>query len=160
MATLTVWRFDSPDGAEAVLGKLAELQQQDLIAVNDAAIVRWDDGKNSPKTEQMRNLAGLGALDGSFWGLLFGMLFFMPLLGMAVGAVSGAISGALTDIGIDDNFIERVRKEVTPGTSALFLMTSNEVVDRVHQELGGMELIASNLTSEQESALAETFSQD
>jgi hypothetical protein len=60
-----------------------------------------------------------------WWGLLFGLLFFVPLLGAALGAGFGALAGSLSDAGIDDEFIKSVREEVEPGTSALFLLTSD-----------------------------------
>jgi uncharacterized membrane protein len=94
-------------------------------------------------------------------GFLFGLIFFVPLLGLAIGAATGAISGALTDVGIDDNFIKQIRDKVKPGTSALFLMTANAVVDRVVAELKSLnpELITSNLSDEQESRLRELFAE-
>lgn len=100
-----------------------------------------------------------GALGGSFWGLLFGLIFFVPLLGMAVGAAMGALSGSLTDVGIDDEFIKAVRSEITPGTSALFLMSSDAVIEKVHSAFEGqpMELVQTNLSSEQEAKLREAF---
>ena len=61
-----------------------------------AATVSWPEGAKRPKTRELHNLAGAGALGGAFWGLLFGLLFFVPLLGMAIGAAAGALSGALT----------------------------------------------------------------
>ena len=39
MATLSVLKFDTPDGAEQALGVLQRLQQQHLVAIADAAIV-------------------------------------------------------------------------------------------------------------------------
>jgi uncharacterized membrane protein len=48
---------------------------------------------------------------------------FVPLLGMAVGAGLGALAGSLADVGIGDESIREVREQVTPGTSAQFLMT-------------------------------------
>jgi uncharacterized membrane protein len=52
-----------------------------------------------------------------------------------------------------------VREEVTPGTSALFLMTTNAVVDRVVEEFKGsnFKLISSNLSKEQEEQLRTAF---
>jgi uncharacterized membrane protein len=66
MASLTVWKFDSPDGAEEVLQKLKDLATQQLIQIEDAAIVSWPQGKKKPKTHQTR-LTGAGALSGAFW---------------------------------------------------------------------------------------------
>lgn len=159
MTTLTVLKFDNTDAAEQALNKLLELQKQMLIKVHDAAIVTWETGKKKPKTRQMHNLVGLGAADGAFWGMLFGLIFFIPLFGMAMGAAMGALGGHFRDIGIDDNFIKSIREQVTEGTSALFLMTSDAVVDRVSENMKdfNFEIIASNLSSEQEEALRQQF---
>jgi uncharacterized membrane protein len=161
MATLSVLKFNSPDGANQALTTLQRLQQQQLIQVLDAAIVSWPPDKKSPKTKQALNTAGAGALGGAFWGLLFGLIFFIPILGLAIGAATGALAGALTDVGIDDNFIKQSRDKVTPGTSALFLMTEGAVVDRVIPELQALnpELISTNLSAEQEAKLRELFSE-
>ena len=160
MATLTVWKFDSEGGAERALGLLERLQKEELIRINDAAYVFWPTGRKKPKTEQLHNLTGAGALGGSFWGLLFGLIFFVPLLGMAMGAAMGALGGAMSDVGIDDDFINSVRDEVTPGTSALFLMTSDVVTDKVKGAFEGShaELLHTNLSNEQEAKLREVFS--
>jgi uncharacterized membrane protein len=84
----------------------------------------------------------------------------MPLLGMAIGALTGALSGSLTDVGIDDDFIKTTRDKVTPGTSALFLLSSDAVTDRIAEEFKQLpphELIASNLSSDEETKLREVF---
>jgi uncharacterized membrane protein len=160
MATLTVFKFSSIDGAQEMLNRVYALQLQELIVVDDAAIVTWPIGKKSPKTKQAVSMTGASSLDGAFWGLLFGFLFFMPLFGIAVGAVMGGLAGHFTDYGIDDNFIKKVRDQVTPGSSALFLMTEREVVDRVINEFkgGDFEMVTSNLSKEQESELRAAFS--
>ena len=81
-------------------------------------------------------------------------------LGVAVVAAMGALSGKMADYGIDDDFIKSVREQVTEGTSALFLLTSDAVRDKVADAIKGeqFELIASNLTKEQEEELMATFS--
>jgi uncharacterized membrane protein len=159
MATLTVWKFDSPEGADHAEVVLEGLSKQELISVQDAAVVSWQPGKKSPKTRQLNSLTGAGALGGAFWGLLFGLLFFVPILGLAVGAAAGALGGALSDIGIDDDFIASLRNRIEPGTSALFVLSSGAVLDKVHDAFAELkpELIHSNLTSEQEAKLREVF---
>ncbi|WP_405855744.1 DUF1269 domain-containing protein [Streptomyces sp. NBC_00090] len=159
MATLTVWKFDAPEGAEAVEDTLLQLQKQQLIKIIDAATVSWPEGATKPKTKQLNNLTGAGALSGTFWGMLFGLLFFMPLLGAAVGAAAGALGGKMADVGIDDDFIDSVKSKVTPGSSALFLLSADAVVDRVKDAFPGghAELIQSNLDSEKEAKLREVF---
>jgi uncharacterized membrane protein len=139
------------------------LQRQQLIQVLDAAIVTWPVGAKQPKTRQLASLPGAATFGGAFWGLLFGLLFFVPLLGAAVGAAAGALLDYFADVGIDDNFIKQARDQVTPGTSALFLLTTAAVTDRVADELKQRgiqgEIIASNLTAEQEAKLKEVFAE-
>src|SRR5436305_171087 len=138
MATLSVWRFDTPGGADQAESTLEMLATEELIKIHDAATVSWSPGAKKPKTHQLHSLKGAGALGGAFWGLLFGLLFFVPLLGMAVGAAAGAAGGALGDVGIDDDFIKSVRSQVHPGTSALFVLTTDVVIDKVQDAFRGM----------------------
>ena len=162
MASLTVWKFDTAGGAQEALDKLTNLSKQQLITIEDAATVSWPEGSKKPKTKQALNLAGAGALQGAFWGMLFGLIFFIPFFGLAVGAAMGALTGHFADYGIDDEFIESVREKVTEGTSALFLLSSGAVVDKLQDELKDtkMELIQSNLSAEQEAQLREAFGEE
>jgi uncharacterized membrane protein len=162
MATLTVWKFDTPSGAEDASQTLQELARENIVVLHDAATVTWEQGQKKPKTRQLANTTGAGALGGSFWGLLFGMIFFVPLLGAAIGAATGAFAGSLNDVGIDDTFINKVRDQVTPGTSALFVMTSDAVIDKVHAAFADhapSELLFTNLSHEQETAVREVFAE-
>jgi uncharacterized membrane protein len=163
MSTLTVWKFNSADGADKALTKLGDLQKQQLIQVLDAAVVSWPTGRKRPKTYQALDTVGAGALGGAFWGMLFGLLFFAPLLGVLVGATAGALSGKFTDYGINDSFIDDLKNKVTEGTSALFLLTGQVTLDKVEaaftaEERG--ELLQSNLSAEQEAKLREDFGAD
>jgi uncharacterized membrane protein len=162
MATLTVLKFDTPEGAAQILEKIKSLQKMELIKIQDAAVVSWPVGKKSPKTKQLVDMAGMGALQGAFWGMLFGLLFFVPFFGLAVGAAFGALGGKMADYGISDEFIKQTREKVTEGTSALFLMTSDAILDKVTAELKDykFELIASNLTKEQEAQLMAAFAEE
>jgi uncharacterized membrane protein len=159
MATLSAWKFETADGAEKSEAILQELQSQGLIVIQDAATVSWPTDKKKPKTTQLNSLTGAGALGGAFWGFLFGLIFFVPFLGLAVGAAIGAFTGSLADVGIDDDFIASVRQQVTPGTSALFLLSENAVMDKVRDAFTDIhpELIQTNLSKEQEDQLREAF---
>ena len=68
----------------------------------------------------------------------------------------------MADVGIDDNFIDSVKQRVTPGTSALFLLSSDAVTDRIRDTFTDLspELIASNLSAGQEAKLREVFTED
>lgn len=84
-----------------------------------------------------------------------------PLIGAAIGAGIGALTGSLTDVGIDDDFIKNLKDKITPGTSALFVLTSDATLDRVHEEFEGQkaELISTNLSHEQEATLRSVFAE-
>jgi uncharacterized membrane protein len=159
MATLTAWKFSTPEGASDAMETLERLQAQQLIQVHDAAVVTWPVGAKKPKTREMHDTKSAGALGGGFWGLLFGLIFFIPLIGLAVGAAAGALMGSLSDVGISEEFIKNVRDKVTPGSSALFALTSDAVRDKVAEAFRGTqaELISTNLSAEQEAALAQAF---
>ncbi len=161
MATITAFKFDTPDGAQQMLDLVQDLAKGQLISLEDAAIVTWPQGKKKPKTKQLENLTGAGALSGAFWGMLFGLIFFIPFFGMAVGAAMGALAGKFSDYGIDDNFIKSVGAKVTEGTSALFLMTSGAVIDKVSDAVKQkglkFEILSTNLSNEQEDQLRKDF---
>jgi len=162
IATLTVLKFDTASGAEHALAMVEDLSKRQLITLQDAAIVSWPMGKKKPKTKQLASMTGIGALSGAFWGMLFGLIFLVPIFGMVVGAAAGALSGSFADVGISDDFIKSVRSKVTEGTSALFLLTSDAVQDKVAEAARGLkfELIASNLSKEEEDKMREMFAEE
>jgi uncharacterized membrane protein len=163
MATLTIWRFDSPDGAHHAARRVQSLARSQLISIHDAAVVWWPPDRKRPKLRQLNDLKGRGALSGAFWGMLFGLIFLMPLVGAAVGAAAGAAGGALSDVGIDDDLIRQIRERLNPGTSALFLLTSGAVVDKVRDVFTAEErpdLMFTNLPPEHEEALREIFAEE
>jgi len=128
---------------------------QQLIQIQDGAVVSWPAGASKPKTNQLSKTAttGAGALGGAFWGFLFGLLFFVPFFGLAVGAAMGALMGHFSNYGIDQSFIDQVRAKVTPGTSALFLLSSGVVTVKGQQ----FEIIQTNLSKEQKDKLRADF---
>jgi uncharacterized membrane protein len=160
MATLTAWRFDTPDGAERAEAILLRMAREGDIGVIDAATVSWAPGQKKPRTRHLTDLTGGRAGWGAFWGFLFGLLFFVPLLGTAVGAGVGAMAGHFADTGIDREFISSVQAKVTPGTSALFLLSDHAAMGRLKLEFVGLkpELISINLSEEQEQTLRDAFS--
>jgi uncharacterized membrane protein len=163
MTALTIWRFGTPDGAHRAAETLASLAKTELITIHDAAVVSWREDDKKPKLRQLHSLVGRGALAGAFWGMLFGLIFLMPLVGAAIGAAGGALGGSLADLGIDDDLIKKIRSQVTPGTSALLILSSDAVIDRVREAFTGQEipeLMFTNLSPEQEEALREVFTME
>jgi uncharacterized membrane protein len=159
MAHLTVLKFERADGASQALRTVKDLQNEGLIVLHDGAIVEWPAGRKKPKTRQLDDVVGQWSLIGGFWGFFFGLVFFMPFLGIAVGAGGGALAGALRDVGIDDDFIKKIRSEVTEGTSALFLLTSSAVEQPIRQRFIGThaEVLYTDLDPAKEAKLREIF---
>ncbi len=161
MATITGYTFDTVDGAEKMVDLVQDLSRQKLITLEDAAIVSWPQEKKKPKTKHLADMTGAGAAGGAFWGMLFGLIFFVPFFGMAVGAAMGALAGHFSNYGIDKGFIEQAREKVTEGTSAVFLMTSQAVQDKVTDAIKNrgpkFDLFYTNLSDDQEKQLKEDF---
>jgi uncharacterized membrane protein len=158
-ATLTVWKFGTPDGAHQSAAVLRRLSEHDAVDIQDAALVSWPPGRNAPTTCEVDTLVPAGTLVGAFWGLLFGFIFFVPLLGVAVGTSPGAVTGTLADIGIDDDFLTMASKQIRPGSSALFVISADAVFDKLHEAFKGTraELIHTSLSTEQERRLHDAF---
>ncbi len=55
-----------------------------------------------------------------------------------------------------------MRNEITPGTSALFVMTGSAVPDKIHEAFAGEhpEPISSDLSEEQDCALRAAFADE
>jgi uncharacterized membrane protein len=159
MSTFTVWKFDDPDGAERAMKVLEQAEADGLVKVDDHAIVTWPAGAKQPNTKHGHDETWRGTSWGGLWGLLIGALFFMPIIGGLAGAAIGAITKATEDAGITKEQLERIRTEVTAGTSALFLATEQGDLDRLGERFHGLhnKLIATNLTDAEKDVLFETF---
>jgi len=158
MSSLVVLAFPTEGGAQQVLDEVKQLQREQLIELEDAAVV-WRDPDGKPTVKQATSLVGAGAWGGAFWGMLLGLLFFAPFLGLAIGAVTGALLGKFTDIGIDDKFIRDVEQKIPPGGSALFLLVRQATMDRVLEALKPYhpEVLQTSLSAEQEARLRDAF---
>lgn len=172
MSTLSVLAFQNETEADQVLEEMKRLQDQRLIEVEDAAIVARDQS-GKLRVKQAQNLVGRGALGGAFWGFLVGLLFEEPFIGMAVGAGLGALgagrraSGAgmevlgakMTDLGISEDFIKQVGNQIQPGQAALFMLTREEVMDKVAAALKKyqFQILHTSLSQEDESKFREAL---
>lgn len=156
MSNLFVLKCADEATGENILSTLRHLNTQHLITVDDAALVTLK-ANGKPKIRQANDMVGAGALGGAFWGMLIGLLFLSPLLGAALGAGLGALSGKMSDIGINDDFIKQVGNAIHPGEAALFLLTRNEIADKVLPALKQykFEVIRTSLSQKDEDQLHE-----
>jgi uncharacterized membrane protein len=123
MANLLVITFDNMDEAGNLLGSIKELQKEAQLQINDAAvIVKDEEGKVKVKNQADTGMKA-GAVGGGVLGLIIGTVFF-PIGGMLLGAAAGAMIGKMAHLGVDNDFVKEVTNQLTPGTSALFIMAS------------------------------------
>ena len=94
MTAFTVWKFDTPGGAEDAGSRLESLVSEGMIKIHDHAVVSWPVGARRPETKHSHDAVRHGGGWGALWGLLFGALFFVPLVGAAAGAALGGLAMA------------------------------------------------------------------
>lgn len=161
MATLSVWKFDSVDGAVAAIPALRRLSEQQSVTLQDTALITWPQDARKPSITYLESLAGPGALGGAFHGALFSVVYLLPALSPAIWIGLGELIASTGDIGLDEHLIKELHDKVTRGTSALVLLTASAVTELVLDEMkaqpGHADLIEANLTREQESKLRRTF---
>jgi len=159
MTTFTVWKFEDPDGATKASRVLSTAESDGLVTILDSAVVTWEVGADKPETHHKHDDPKRGAGWGALWGVLGGALFMVPVAGAVIGAGIGALAKITDGTGITKGDLERIRTEVVPGTSALFLVTEDANLDRLGERFQARDsrLISTNLTEAERSTLLETF---
>lgn len=119
--TTTAWRFGGTEGADDAVLRLKELDARDLIDVQDIAVLRWPHYAAAP-------LANEHVTDES-------------------SKVSSLVHKLRHPV-IDNSMIEAVKGDMTPGTSALVLLSAGAKMDQVVTVFKGtaMELMRSDLS--------------
>jgi uncharacterized membrane protein len=158
-AYLTVVRFDSPDSAAPAADLVAHLVADGRLDLDGGVTLAWAHGAGRPVSGRVLEGAGRGSLDAMFWNLLLGVIFYVPMLAAAVGASSCGELAPLHDVGIDEGFVNRVRDEVTPGSSALFALGSHDTLDALTDALAAqrVKVLAVEVHDEHLDALRAVF---
>lgn len=162
MSDLIAITYPDINQAAVVLDTLKRLMKEHVLDLHDAVYVTKDaDGEVD--LHQMINLPAIGAASGAargaLWGTLIGLLFLQPLtgaaLGAAVGAGTGALSGKVSDYGIDDNFVKELSAQMTPNSSAIFVLVSRVTPDKVLPVISqyGGTVLRTSLSDEMEQRL-------
>ena len=162
MNTLTVWCFATPEAADNALPRMVSVVADGSANVDDSALVSWPPGRRKPSARPLGGLARPGRLWGGFWGLLLGLIFLTPLAGPTFGAAAGALAGSLSDFGVEDDFVLDVRAVVTPGTSAVFVVSTATSAERLAGALGALDIrtLSSRLSPEQEQRLRDALGEE
>ena len=129
----TAWRFSGTEGADDAVLRLKQLDTQELIDVQDVAVLRWPQYAGAPQAQEHVT---------------------------DEGSKASAFAKKLTKTGIDAAMIQSVKGDMTPGTSALVLLSADATVGTVAKAFEGhaMELMRSDLSVQQEDALRAAFS--
>jgi uncharacterized membrane protein len=112
--------FPVESKADEVLAALRELDDQRLLALGDAAVVRCGIGGDIDIDETADMDTKQGAIAGAAAGGLLGLLTGKGLVGGALlGAGGGALAAKGLDLGLDDDFLKGVGETLEPGSSAI-----------------------------------------
>ncbi|MGH2515196.1 MAG: DUF1269 domain-containing protein [Ktedonobacterales bacterium] len=162
MSDLVAITYHDMNQAGRVLNTLKRLVTEHVLDLDDAVYVTKD-SSGEVDLHQMINMPGVGAARGAtsglIWGGLLGLLFLQPLAGMAIGAAvgagSGAIAGKFSDYGIDDKFVKDLSAQMTPNSSAIFVLIRRVTVDKVLPEVSqyGGTVLRTSLSDEAEQRL-------
>ena len=158
MSTLVAIGYPDESTATAAADVAQQLSKDLIIEADAIAVVRRDREGKYHVTTNHHPVAG-GTSWGMFWGLLFGLLFFIPVFGMAVGAGLGALMGKVAKSGIHKDFQDRVRDQLQPGTSALFVVVEKVTPDKAVDALSeyGGTVLKSSLSKEAERELQDAL---
>ena len=127
MNQLIVVAFDHFDDARAALASLRSLEREGRIRFEDTAIVERDPDGTAHVKNEVSGTTETAAVVGAIVGGL--ITFVFPPAGAVLGAAFGAAIGAAMDKGVSANFIDDVKKTLTPGRSALFLVVKQSDAD-------------------------------
>lgn len=130
--------FAGESEADEVLEALRRLNDQRLLALGDAAVVRRRSDGDIDIEETADMDTKEGAIAGAAAGGLLGLLTGKGLIGGALlGAGGGALAAKGLDLGLDDDLLNEIGEKLEPGSSAIvatveFINTeaSMEALDR------------------------------
>lgn len=148
---LIVAAFKDEKSAKDALDSLKKAQQEKLIKIDNAAVLRKDqNGKlHIKETGDMSGGEGaaLGAVAGAAIGLLAGPLLVVPA---AVGALVGGLAAKLRDSGFSDARLKALGEGLTPGSSAIVAVVEHRWVGDVEKAMAeaGADLFTAALSSD------------
>jgi uncharacterized membrane protein len=130
--TTTAWRFGGTEGADAAVLRLKQLDAQEVLDVQDVAVLRWPQYASGPQAQEHVTDEGTKA---------------------------SSLAKRMRKAGIDSAMLQAVRDDMRLGTSALVVLSADAAIDTVAGAFQGqaMELIRSDLSVQQQDALRSAF---
>jgi uncharacterized membrane protein len=153
MNQLIVVAFDHLEDARKAMKRLRELESHDKIHFEDTAIIEREPDGTAHVRNEVSGTTETGAAIGALVGGAIGFAF--PPAGIAVGAALGAAVGALMKTGVEQEFVEDVKRTLQPGRSAIFLVIKEADLDAAVASLRGLqgEVIQTTLPTDAEESL-------
>ena len=119
----SAWRFAGTEGADGAVVKLKGLAAQDLIEVQDLAVIRWPRWAAEPILQE-----------------------HVTEEGSRVSALVGRRRHAV----IDGSIVEAAKGDMTPGTSVIVMLSANADIDALAGTFQGLgrdiELVRTDLS--------------
>ena len=130
--TTTAWRFSGTEGADAAVLRLKQLDSQELMDVQDVAVLRWPQYASAPQVQEHVTDEGNKA---------------------------SSLAKRIRKAGIDAAMVQSVKDDMKLGTSALVVLSADAAIDSVAKAFEGqaMELIRSDLSVQQEDRVRAAF---
>ncbi len=130
----TAWRFAGTEGADDAVFRLKQLDAAELINVMDIAVLRWPVHAPAPTTQEHVTEQG--------------------------GKMARLMHKVRHSV-IDDSMIETVKGDMSPGTSAMVLLSSDAKIDAVVHAFEGqpMELVRTDMSVPDQDRLRLTINQ-
>jgi uncharacterized membrane protein len=134
---LLVLVFAHETKADEVLKMTRRLINERQISVLDAAVLaKCRDGRTAVKDIQevdARQGALFGAITGGLIGLAGGPV--SAIIGALAGATTGGVAAHAIDSGFPDDYLQELQANLSPGSSALIVLTREEWSSRVIEAL-------------------------
>jgi uncharacterized membrane protein len=129
----TAWRFSGTEGADSAVLRLKQLDSQDVMDVQDVAVLRWPQYASGPQVQEHVTDEASRA---------------------------SSLAKRIRKAGIDGAMLQAVKDDMRLGTSALIVLSPDAALEAVAKAFEGqaMELIRSDLSVQQEDALRAAFS--
>jgi uncharacterized membrane protein len=119
MSKLIALVFDDPYKADEARAALLRMEGDGLCELDESAVISKKEGEKI-RVSQDVNMVADRQQTGQTLGILAATLTgTLPLIG--VGKLIGKLVGRFTDNGVTNSFIDKVKKELGPNTSALLL---------------------------------------
>ena len=127
--------FNDVNGASNALKTLQEAKHDDLIGIEDAAVITKDSSGKVKIKETADMRAGKGATIGAVAGGVIGLLAGPVGWAALGGGVIGGLAAKLHDGGFPDDRLKQLGEGLTPSSSALVAVIDHRWVAEVEQEL-------------------------